>query len=142
MERGREGRIVGRIYSCYVACMKPRSLSAQEPTLKTITSTLETVVSAIVRLDGSIGGLQNQVNSLDKKVGSLDKRMDSLSDTVEFMKENVVTKDEFTSEIHRLENTIIDHVDHFVHLHKKQEVELVALGHRMTRHEETYHKKG
>ena len=76
-----------------------------------------------------------------KAIISLGKDIRDVQETVEFVKDNAVMRSEFTEGMQHLENKIVDHVDHFVQLHKKQEVELVSLSHRMDRHEDTFHKK-
>jgi hypothetical protein len=106
--------------------MRPRSSQSSEPTLKTVTD-------LILKVHKELKG-----------------ELKDVRETVEFLKENAVTRDELHGELDLLRsdlsdkiretrNEMINHVDHFVQLHKKQEVELVALAHRMNRHEETHH---
>lgn len=97
--------------------MKTLASTAKKPTL-------ETVIQAIASLTQEV------------REGFKD-----VQETVEFLKDNAVMRSEFEEGMQRLENKIVDHVDHFVKLHKKQEVELVSLSHRMDRHEDTFHKK-
>ncbi len=161
MERSRVGRFVGRVYSCYVASMKSRSLSSKEPTLRTVLSSVVQIGKAVGMIGVKVDHLEQKVDQLGQKVDQLDQKVDTLEqkmdrlevrvdrlehetqsvrDAVEFVKDNAVTRDEFTSEVRRVEHAIIDHVDHFVKLHKKQEVELAAVAHGLIRHEQTFHR--
>lgn len=157
MERGKEGRIVSRVYSWYVAFMKPRSLSPKEPTLHTVVSSITQLATkltgAIQDLSGSVQDLKGSVRGLEKEmslvkarlgalegeVGSIKEEMGSIGETIEFMKDTAVTRDQFKAGLKEVENKIIDHVDHFVKLHKKQEVEIAAVAHSVIRHEQTFH---
>ncbi len=94
--------------------------------------------------------MKTVTNLILKVHKELKNELKDVRETVEFLKENAVTRDEVHVELDALKtelsdkiqetrNEMINHVDHFVQLHKKQEVELVALAHRMNRHEETHH---
>ena len=86
--------------------------------------------------------VENTVGLKEVKGELKDVRADvsTVQETVEFLKDNAVTRDEFQQTVKEVRNEIVDHVDHFVKLHKKQEVELVALAHRMSRHASTGHR--
>ncbi len=101
--------------------MKTLSSLPKKPTLATIASLILSV--------------------RDELKHELTREIGDVQEAVEFLKDNAVMRSEFREGIRHLENKIVDHVDHFVQLHKKQEVELVALSHRMDRHEDTFHKK-
>lgn len=90
-------------------------------------------------LETKITSLEGRMLSLEEKMTSVDDRLDSVADSVEFLKEQSVTRDEFTRGLKQVEEKIVDHVDHFVKLHKKQEVELAAVAHGLIRHEQTFH---
>lgn len=90
-------------------------------------------------MEQRMGSMDKQVNSMDSRLNDMNDRLDSVGDSVEFLKEQSVTRDEFTRGLKRVEEKIIDHVDHFVKLHKKQEVELAAVAHGLVRHEQTFH---
>ena len=141
---------MSRVDSWYVACMKPRSLSPKEPTLHTVVSSIaqltKQVTGAIQELSHSVRGLEKEVGLLKEdvgwlkeKVGSIEEGMGSMAETIEFVKDTAVTRDEFKTGLRDVENKIIDHVDHFVKLHMKQEVEIAAVAHSVIRHEQTFH---
>ena len=122
--------------------MNSHAAQSKEPTLKT-------VVSLIKQLGGSVNKMNNRLDGVEDKLGAV-------AETVEFLKENVPMRHEVVmreelvelknematkSDLAEFKSDVIGHIDHFVQLHKKQEVELVAVAHRITRHEETFHKK-
>lgn len=158
---------MSRVYSWYVASMKPRSLLPKEPTLHTVVSSITQLTNVVQDLSGSVQDLKGSVQDLkgsvqglkrsvqglekemdmvktglgkfEKEMSSLKSEVGSLVDTVEFVKDTAVTRDEFKAGLKEVENKIIDHVDHFVKLHKKQEVEIAAVAHSVVRHEQTFH---
>lgn len=95
--------------------MNPRTSQSKEPTLTTIVTLLT----------------------------QLDKKIEDIGETVEFLKDNVPMRDEVAmkEDLAEFKSDVTGHIDHIVQLHKKQEVELVAVAHRMTRHEEVFHGK-
>lgn len=98
---------------------------------------------------------------IEKKFEAQDKKMDDIFETINFLKDNSVTKDEFqqlSGEFHQLSgefqqhvgefqsfreetkeefrkvrSEIIDHVDGFVGLHQHLEVELAAVTNKTNR---------
>lgn len=88
--------------------------------------------------------MNNRLDGIDGRLDGVEDKLGAVVETVEFLKENVLMKDEAAtkSELAEFKSDVINHIDHFVQLHKKQEIELVAVAHHITRHEETFHKKG
>ena len=105
--------------------MNSRTSKPKKPTLTTIVTLLK---------------------QMDQK---FETKLEDVRETVEFLKDNVpmrdevLTKDEAATkaELVEFKSDVISHIDHFVQLHEKQDLELVALSHRMTRHEEVFHPK-
>ncbi len=126
---------VGLILDSFLS-MNPRAAQSKEPTLKT-------VVSLIKQLGGSVNKMNSRLNGIDGRLDGVEDKLGAVSETVEFLKDNVLMKDDAAtkSELADFKSEVIGHIDHFVQLHKKQEVELVAVAHHITRHEETFHKK-
>lgn len=82
--------------------------------------------------------------SLHKELRTeLTSELRDIRETVDFLKDNVLMKDEAATkaELVEFKSDVINHIDHFVQLHKKQDLELVSLSHRITRHEEVFHPK-
>lgn len=101
--------------------MPLRSSKPTEPTLQAIAGKLDVI--------------QDDLNNLKAD-------MKDVHETVDFLKEHAVTREEFDeklgnglqslrtelrTEIRETRDEMIGHVDHFIQLHKKQEVELAAL---------------
>ncbi len=109
----------------------------------------------------AIQGLSSDFKVLSKQVAENTTDLKDVQETVEFLKDNAVMWDEFheglnafrkevwgefravrseiPTEIQSFRHQVIQHVDGFIGLYQKQEVELAALAHRMTRHESTAH---
>ena len=141
---------MGRTYSRYFCPMNSRASQSKKPTLTTVVTLLKTLIN---QLD----------QKFESKFDMLQHDVKDIRETVEFLKDNAlmreeaVTKDEFMglkNEVTDLKkdvatkndwvefkSDVIGHIDHFVQLHKKQEVELVSVAHRVTRHEEVFHGK-
>lgn len=131
----------------------------KKSTIETVVQTVDSLTNEVSSLTQGLTSLTDTVTSLTVQVGSLAQEMrqgfkevrsefkvvrsdiQDVQEAVEFLKDNAVMRSEFEEGMQRLENTIVDHVDHFVQLHKKQEVELVTVAHRIDRHEHTFHKK-
>lgn len=125
--------------------------------VQTIASSVQTLAQALDRVAQDVGVLKKDVGvlkdankKLNNKLTTTNKKLDGVKETVDFLKENAAMRFEVTDlrdDLKRdirataaaLRNEIIDHVDHFVHLHKKQEVEHLALVSRMSRHEQSPH---
>ena len=110
--------------------MTPRTLKPKKPTLTTVVSLM---MSLHKELKIEIKDLRNEVKGELREV----------RETVEFLKDNALVREEAVTkdELVDFKSDVIGHIDHFVQLHKKQELELVAVTHRVTRHEETFHTK-
>ncbi len=67
--------------------------------------------------------LDSRIDKLDNKVDKLDDKVNKLSDKV----------NQLETQIHEVKNEMIDHVDGFIGLHRKQEVELAAMAMRQNR---------
>lgn len=116
--------------------MNSHAAQSKEPTINT-------VVSLIKQLGGSVNKMNNRLDGIDGKLDGVEDKLGAVVEAVEFLKENVLMKDEAATkvELADFKSEVIGHIDHFIQLHKKQEVELVAVAHRVTRHEDTFHKK-
>ena len=112
--------------------MPTRTLQPKKPTLTTVVALITSVR-----------------DELKTELKDLRGELKDVRETVDFLKENVPMRDEVAmkdevatkSDLADFKSDVISHVDHFVQLHKKQEIELVAVAHRMTRHEEVFHGK-
>jgi predicted nucleic acid-binding Zn-ribbon protein len=112
------------------------------------------ILKAVTNLAGTLTDLKKEVRDLSKQVGANTSGLRDVQETVDFLKDNAITRDEFKlgletgldglerklrTEIRETRNEMISHVDHFIQLHKKQEVEHLALVSRVSRHEESTH---
>ncbi len=125
--------------------MKQRTSLSKEPTLTTIVSSIQELSAVVKGLDRKVDGLDQKIDHFDQV---FEKRFEEVKEVVEFLKENAVTRDELDAEFEEVQaqirasgNETIQHIDGLVHLYMKQEVELAAVAHRITRHEETMHGK-
>lgn len=90
--------------------------------------------------------LRRVAHDLRLELKKTNEKLDGVVETVDFLRENVAMRfelDDLRKEMKQgfsnVRNEIVDHVDHFIHLHKKQELEHLALVSRMDRHEQTKH---
>lgn len=109
--------------------------------LQAIQKSVQTLSKQVASNTTDLRTVKTSLADVKSHLGTVTDDLESVKDTVEFLKENVVTRDELRAEIRSVRDDMISHVDHFVQLHKKQEVELVALSNRMTRHESLPHRK-
>jgi chromosome segregation ATPase len=94
------------------------------------------------KMEGDLKDLQQEFKGIKKElvgvkteVRSIKEELSEVHETIDFLKDNAVTHDEFQTTVKEVRNEIVNHVDHFVQLHKKQEVELVSVASRLSRHE-------
>ncbi len=119
------------------------------------------ILNAIKGLSGDFKSLSKQVAENTINIKELKTDLKDVQETVEFLKENVVLRDEFHEglntfrkevwgdfravrsemriEFQSVRHEIIEHVDGFIGLYKKQELEHLALVSRVQRHEELPH---
>lgn len=108
-------------------------MSTREPSNRDILSAIQ-------------GAVRDLRLELRRELKKTNEKLDNVAETVDFLKENVAMRfelDDLRQEMKQgfsnVRNEIVDHVDHFIHLHKKQEVEHLALVSRMDRHEQAGH---
>ncbi|MBP9762282.1 hypothetical protein KBD34_01555 [Patescibacteria group bacterium] len=119
-----------------------RELTEVRQDIGTINNQVKGLDQELHRVKKNLIGLKQEAKLTKETVGSIQGEsrsmrmlLSDIQETVEFLKDNAVTRDEFQETIKEVRNEIVNHVDHFVQLHKKQEVELVAVASRLTRHE-------
>lgn len=94
----------------------------------------------VAGLKQDVGVLKQDVGELKQDVGSLKQNLAGLrrdhDEFVEFVKENVVTKDEFARELIKVKTEIMTHVDGLAAHNQRFDQELLMMRNRQDRLEE------
>lgn len=108
----------------------------EENTLQDILKEVKNINSKIGNLDTKIGTVET---TLSKKIGTietnLNTKINDVSETVEFIKNNAVTKSELKAEMSLQKNKTLEHIDEFAQKQKRFDMELAAFTAKTDRHE-------
>ncbi len=140
----------------------------QDPTLQDVLQAVQTIHSTVKETQQSVQTLETSVKNLETKVQenttgiatlqtavkNLHTSVEENREIIEFLKDNMASKDDLLevetrldkkidhvqhqlqTEIQSVKNDMAEHVDSFVGMYKKQETELAAVSFRQQRTEE------
>ncbi|OIO19112.1 MAG: hypothetical protein CO029_01390 [Candidatus Magasanikbacteria bacterium CG_4_9_14_0_2_um_filter_41_10] len=116
-------------------------------TLKDVFTAVQGVKDEVRGLKNEVQGVKDEVQGVKDEVQGVKDKVQNLKElvlanqeSIEFIKDNAVTKDEMKEELTKVRNEITEHVDGFVGLYKDHDTELATVILRQQRQEKKIKK--